>query len=707
MNMRTITILSLAIALTAACLSPFQADARRPKKPVEILDGSQVYIGQQDTCKKAELRLAERSPYGLGDFRPDKTVFLYPKGQHIDQGIVEGGVAVTRGPLAASPLEGPEVAGANGLLLNVTDSARIDLYLPAQCNGQLVICCPGGGYGGLSTWNEGAYMAKWLADRNIACAVLKYRMPGGRWEIPLQDVQNALRYCRFHAAEWGVGQIGVAGFSAGGHLASCAATMFADAVTRPDFAILFYPVTTLDRPRSTRNNLLGKESDWNEREGYTFQQWYWRQHQFDELVQMYSTQHDVTASTPPTFITASTDDNGVEIRHTTDYYRALVACGVNAELHVYPYGGHGWGFTEPGIGLPEGTYQDRLRACRPECDEELERWLAQRREDKDFLAGMERAARFPFCAPRQTVLLYPEGQDVDKGIDGITRGPGESNGLTGPETLNEHGHVGNTGDNARFDIYLADKPTGKMVIVLPGGAYAFTSARHEGEYVAHWLCSQGVSAAVLKYRLPNGHWNVPLTDVHNTLRYCRAHAAEWGVEQIGVLGFSAGGHLAATASTLYEDAPTRPDFAILVYPVISCEKGIGSDWCTANLIGASDKWLDRSGAQAAGTESSFTAWRVSKDRYQGLLERYTLDRQVSTDTPPTFLVYCTDDAAVPAENELRYYEALKDCGVRCEIHGFPSGGHGWGFQTWQHGEDAIGPYRKAFFDGMVRFMNEL
>ncbi|MBQ2198650.1 MAG: alpha/beta hydrolase, partial [Bacteroidales bacterium] len=104
----------------------------------------------------------------------------------------------------------------------------------------------------------------------------------------------------------------------------------------------------------------------------------------------------------------------------------------------------------------------------------------------------------------------------------------------------------NVGDSARFDLYFAKEPNGKMVIICPGGAYWFDAVVTEGAYVAEWLNSQGISAAVVKYRLPYGHWNVPLTDVQNVFRYCRYHAAEWGVKQIGVMGFSAGGHLAAT-----------------------------------------------------------------------------------------------------------------------------------------------------------------
>ena len=125
----------------------------------------------------------------------------------------------------------------------------------------MVISCPGGSYYNLSTWNEGVYLAKWMNDRGIACAVVKYRLPNGHWKVPLQDVQNAFRYCRFHAKEWGVSQIGVIGFSAGGHLASTVSTMYVDAVTKPDFSILIYPVISFSENvthKGTKDNLIGE-----------------------------------------------------------------------------------------------------------------------------------------------------------------------------------------------------------------------------------------------------------------------------------------------------------------------------------------------------------------------------------------------------------------------------------------------------------------
>ena len=177
--------------------------------------------------------------------------------------------------------------------------------------------------------------------------------------------------------------------------------------------------------------------------------------------------------------------------------------------------------------------------------------------------------------PSQTVLLYAdsfEGNiDPVYGKEIVYGGfrMKESNGLTGPETINERGILRNVSDLARVDLYFPKKPNGQMVVVCPGGGYVKLSTYGEGQYVADWMLSKGITVAVVKHRLPDGHWNVPLEDVHNVFRYCRAHAQEWKVNQIGVIGFSAGGHLAARVSNLFVDAATRPDFSILIYPVIT------------------------------------------------------------------------------------------------------------------------------------------
>ena len=150
--------------------------------------------------------------------------------------------------------------------------------------------------------------------------------------------------------------------------------------------------------------------------------------------------------------------------------------------------------------------------------------------------------------PDQTILLYADSFEgnVDPVYGKIIYGgfkTNESNELTGPETINEKGILRNVSDLARVDIYLPENPNGQMIVVCPGGGYVKLSTYGEGQHVAKWMLSKGISVAVVKHRIPNGHWTLPLEDVHNTFRYCRAHAQEWKINQIGVIGFSAGGHL--------------------------------------------------------------------------------------------------------------------------------------------------------------------
>lgn len=223
------------------------------------------------------------------------------------------------------------------------------LFLPggARATGQAVVVCPGGGYAGVAYMHEGVQVGQWLAEQGVAAVVLRYRMPNGHDAVPLADVHEAIRMVRSRAGEWGVdpGRVGVMGFSAGGHLAATAATHF-DAGTRPDFAVLIYPVITMDERlthRGSRDNLLGTAPD-------------------AALVARYSNERQVTPQTPRVFIALSDDDTVVDPRNSTLFYDALRAAGVPGELHIYPSGGHGWGW------LPTFRYHD-------EVTRSLGRWL--------------------------------------------------------------------------------------------------------------------------------------------------------------------------------------------------------------------------------------------------------------------------------------------------------------------------------------------
>ncbi len=199
------------------------------------------------------------------------------------------------------------------------DRPSIGIYLPAaeRSSGAAVVICPGGGYGNLSMDKEGSQIAAWLNARGIAGFVLKYRLgPRYHHPAPLDDAHQALRYVRAHAAE----------FHIQGHLASTAATHF-DTGTRPDFAILAYPVITLEPPyahQGSRRNLLGEEPD-------------------SKLIHDLSTETQVTAATPPTFLFHTDGDKGVPAENSVMFYLALRKAGVPAELHIYERGPHGVG----------------------------------------------------------------------------------------------------------------------------------------------------------------------------------------------------------------------------------------------------------------------------------------------------------------------------------------------------------------------------
>lgn len=216
-------------------------------------------------------------------------------------------------------------------------NAFITIHPAPKPNGAAVIICPGGGYGGLVTGAEGHGIAAWLNGHGIAGIVLEYRLPKGRSEVPLLDAQRALRTIRHRSQDLALdpNRLGIIGFSAGGHLASTAGTHFdagdaqsTDSVervsSRPDFMILVYPVITMDRSAhgGSRANLLGKDPT-------------------PELIERFSNEKQVTAETPPAFLTHAADDKVVVPDNSLHFYEALLAKNVPAKYLALPSGGHG------------------------------------------------------------------------------------------------------------------------------------------------------------------------------------------------------------------------------------------------------------------------------------------------------------------------------------------------------------------------------
>jgi acetyl esterase/lipase len=212
-----------------------------------------------------------------------------------------------------------------------------------------------------------------------------------------------------------------------------------------------------------------------------------------------------------------------------------------------------------------------------------------------------------------------------------------------------------------------DKANGTAVVVCPGGGYAMLAMDHEGTDVARRLTELGITAFVLKYRLPNDQTQpdkatAPLQDAQQAIRLVRQKAADYGVNpaRIGIMGFSAGGHLAATAGTHFSQpvgtnpgsTSVRPDFLVLLYPVISFSDSLAHVGSRQNLLG-----------------NAPTAAQI---------RLYSNEQQVTPQTPPTFLMHAQDDNVVKVQNSLRFYEACVRKGVPAEMHLYAKGGHGFG-----------------------------
>ncbi|MDR1937783.1 MAG: alpha/beta hydrolase [Tannerellaceae bacterium] len=193
------------------------------------------------------------------------------------------------------------------------------------------------------------------------------------------------------------------------------------------------------------------------------------------------------------------------------------------------------------------------------------------------------------------------------------------------------------------------------VLICPGGGYSQLFMDSEGHKIAKWFASQGFVGVVLKYRFPEGRHTAPLSDAEQAMSTIRRNAALWHIDsgRVGVLGASAGGHLAACLSNLAADA-NRPDFAILFYPVISFDNSI-THYATREAL---------LGNEVANSD---------------LIERYSLEKQVNAKTPPTLLLVCKDDEVVNSQNSILYYSVLQQQHIPSEIRIFPNGGHGWGF----------------------------
>ena len=269
-------------------------------------------------------------------------------------------------------------------------------------------------------------------------------------------------------------------------------------------------------------------------------------------------------------------------------------------------------------------------------------------------------------AQTDVIDLWPEG------VPNVRANPG-------PERV-DGDRISNV-SRPTLTVYPAaiDRPARTAVIVCPGGGYEFLSFTREGRQYAQWLSSLGITAFVLKSRLGDYGHTAPLQDVLRAIRTVRAQAAKYGVapDRIGVMGSSAGGHLAASAATLYDQpagrtgaqldaVSARPDFAILMYPVIT---------------------MDPSAAHMGSRQALLGAHPSAE-----LVRLMSVEKQVTAQTPPTLLMHSQDDGAVPIENSIRFFQALTRAHVPAEMYLFEHGGHGMGMSAGQ-GTASLWPKR--------------
>lgn len=214
------------------------------------------------------------------------------------------------------------------------------------------------------------------------------------------------------------------------------------------------------------------------------------------------------------------------------------------------------------------------------------------------------------------------------------------------------------------EVFLPEKTksTGKGILIFPGGGYGMVAYQHEGTSWASFFNEQGIAVFVVKYSLPKGDRNRTLTDVTSAMNIIKNKASEWklNLDDIGVMGFSAGGHLASVVATRFEK-PIKPAFQILFYPVITMD-------ASYTHIGSRNNFL-------------------GKNPSETLVNEFSNEKQVTERTPPALIIVATDDQIVPVENSLNYFKSLKNKNIPVSLHIYPTGNHGWGYsKDYKHNQ---------------------
>jgi len=526
------------------------------------------------------------------------------------------------------------------LISNVTNPSFIVVSpVGKKHSGAAIVLCPGGGYGGLHT-DTISETAKYMNDRGVTVVLLKYRVPKrnngfAKNHHALQDAQRALGILRARAKEWKINpdKIGIGGFSAGGHLAASLASNYAkrnyksvddfdNTSCKPNFSVLLYPAYLTD-PISLRTIDTSLHADKLSVE-----------------------------TTPPTFIGITMPDKFTV--GSVQYSLELARAKVPAELHVYATGGHGGAIHKYPFGEWAGEWFRWMGDIGVLPSKPNKRPFRYKSTSLPAIPPLkqitpiDQTVRMIFGKNYPILPVWPTGTGPDEpkelGIEVVT-------------TKSRKGTALNVTNVSQPTLTVVSPPknkqTGRAVIVCPGGGYSALAAEHEGTRVCKWLVQQGITAVLLKYRVPRRGGEFPkhhhaLQDLQRSIRILRANAKTFQIdpEDIGVLGFSAGGHLCTALCTNFktdsykpideiDEQPSRPDFGILIYPAYLTDP-------------------------------------IDSDKLDPLTTK-SLDKK---STPPLFMAVARDDRF--SRGMLNYYLAVREASVPAECHVYSSGGHGGG-----------------------------
>lgn len=254
-------------------------------------------------------------------------------------------------------------------------------------------------------------------------------------------------------------------------------------------------------------------------------------------------------------------------------------------------------------------------------------------------------------------------------VDLWPNGAPNDNGLTGPEKEFANGRIGNVSKAALY-VYPAGTAGSPAIIACPGGGYSRLAMNHEGHDMATWFNKQGITYAVLKYRMPNGDITIPLSDAQQAICIMRERAAEWNIDptKVGVMGGSAGGNLAAQTATQFTSKENRPDFQVLLYPFLSMNEYMSS------LL-------------------------LKGHKSEEAMNKYWAIKQVKEDTPPAFIVCSADDKTVPCSDSVDYFTALRKNKISAALFIYPTGDHGWGYKESM-------PYKREWTAELERWLQD-